>query len=77
MMRVYGISKQLNSTNTYHADLAQETEGVESLLWSLSAAFHNGDLTQDEAIEAALSSGYSRNELIEMYNLLTSQDEQH
>ena len=58
-----------------HAQLAQDTEGVESLLWSLSASFFNGDLTQDEAIEAALSSGYSRNELIEMYNLLSSQNE--
>ena len=53
-----------------HADLAEQTEGVESLLWSLSASFFNGDLTQDEAIEQALSSGYSRNQLIETFNRL-------
>ena len=55
-----------------YTDLADKSEGVEQLLYQLSARFHAGGETADELIEIALASGYSRNQLIETFNLLNS-----
>ena len=58
------------------SDLATKSEGVAKLLYQLSARFHSdtGE-SADDLIEIALSSGYSRNELITAYNLLTDSNE--
>ena len=53
-------------------DLAEQSEGVEQLLYQLSARFHAGGETADELIELALSSGYSREELITTFNQLNN-----
>ena len=53
-------------------DLAHQSEGVEQLLYQLSARFHSGGETADELIELALSSGYSREELIQAFNQLNN-----
>ena len=65
---------EINPDLTYdHMDNADNTDDpVEKLLWSLSAAFHNNDITVDEAIEQAMSAGFSRTQLIETFNLLNS-----
>ena len=55
-----------------HMDNADNAEDeVEKLLWSLSAAFHNNDMTVDECVTEALSAGFSRDELIRTFNLLS------
>lgn len=52
------------------SDLADNAEGAEQLIYQLSARFHSGGESQDELIELALSSGYSRQELITAFNLI-------
>ena len=54
------------------ADLADKSEGVEQLIYQLSSRFHSGGETADELIELALSSGYSRDELITAFNQLNN-----
>ena len=61
--------EELSDTFT---DLAEQSEGVEQLLYQLSARFHSGGETADELIELALSSGYSRDELITAFNQLNN-----
>ena len=54
------------------ADLADKSEGVEQLIYQLSSRFHSGGETADELIELAMSSGYSRDELIQAFNQLNN-----
>ena len=56
-----------------HMDNADATDNeVHKLLWSLSASFHANQLTQDEAIEQAMKSGFSRSDLIKAFNEITT-----
>ena len=52
-------------------DLADKSEGATKLIYELSSRFHsNTGEDADSLIEQALSSGYSRDELIQAYNLI-------
>lgn len=58
------------------SDLADSSEGVEKLLYQLSARYHsNTGESADDLIEIALSSGYSRSQLINAFNLLNDSNE--
>ena len=58
----------------YYSELADNAEdSATKLLYQLSARFYSGTETQDELIEIALQSGYSRNQLIEAFNQLSPQ----
>ena len=54
-------------------DLADKSEGAEKLIYQLSSRFHsNTGEDADTLIEEALSSGYSREELITAFNLINN-----
>ena len=53
------------------ADYATQTEGATSLIAELTSRFHNGDTNVDGLVEEALSSDFSRDELLAAYNYLS------
>ena len=68
---LYEIEPDQELSDTFW-DLADQSEGATKLIYQLSSRFHSGGETQDELIELALSSGYSRAELIEAFNLINN-----